>query len=101
MRQPALVLRELERIARQTLTGCPHGTYGELMERLEAMRDLRHRAGHFEAIAGRALELLKSGEWQEPGGGPCGGAIICGYGAQDENATLDEARQRGHRDCGA
>ena len=68
MRQPALVPRELERIARQTLTGCPHGTYGELMERLEAMRDLRHRAGHFEAIARRALELLESGEWQEPEG---------------------------------
>ena len=65
MSQPALVPRELERLARQTLTGCPHGTYRELMERLEAMRDLRHRAGHFEAIAGRALELLESGEWQE------------------------------------
>ena len=68
MRQPALVPRELERLARQLLTGCPHGTYGELMERLEAMRDLRHRAGHFEAIAKRALELLESGEWQEPEG---------------------------------
>ena len=68
MRQPALVPRELERMARQLLTGCPHGTYGELMERLEAMRDLRHRAGHFEAIARRALELLESGEWQEPEG---------------------------------
>ena len=68
MRQPALVPRELERLARQLLTGCPHGTYGELMERLEAMRDLRHRAGHFEAIARRALELLESGEWQEPEG---------------------------------
>ena len=37
----------------------------------EAMRDLRHRAGHFEAIARRALELLElleSGEWQEPEG---------------------------------
>ena len=68
MRQPALVPRELERLARQTLTGCPHGTYGELMERLEAMRDLRHRTRHFEAIAGRALELLESGEWQEPEG---------------------------------
>ncbi len=67
MRQPALVPRELERIARQTLTGCPHGTHDELMERLETMRDLRHRAGHFEAIAGRALDLLESGEWQEPG----------------------------------
>ena len=67
MRQPALVPRELERIARQLLTGCPHGT-GELMERLETMRDLGHRAGHFEAIAGRALELLESGEWQEPEG---------------------------------
>ena len=68
MRQPALVPRELERLARQTLTGCPHGTYGELMERLEAMRDLRHRTRHFEAIARRALELLESGEWQEPEG---------------------------------
>ena len=68
MRQPALVPRELERIARQLLTGCPHGTHGEPMERLEAMRDLRHRAGHFEAIAGRALDLLESGEWQEPEG---------------------------------
>ena len=62
MRQPALVPRELERLARQTLTGCPHGTYGELMERLEAMRDLG------QAIARRALELLESGEWQEPEG---------------------------------
>ena len=62
-----MVPHELERIARQTLTGCPHGTYDKL-ERLEAMRDLRHRAGHFEAIARRALELLESGEWQEPEG---------------------------------
>ena len=68
MRQPALVPRELEHLARQTLTGCPHGTHDELMERLEAMRDLGHRAGHFEAIARRALELLESGEWQEPEG---------------------------------
>ena len=63
-----LVPRELERIARRVLTGCPHGTYDELMERLEAMRDLRHRAGHFETIARRALELLESGEWEEPKG---------------------------------
>ena len=35
------------------------------MEWLETMRDLGHRTGHFEAIAGRALELLESGEWQE------------------------------------
>ena len=68
MRQPALVPRELERIARRVLTGCPHGTYGELMEWLETMWDLGHRTGHFEAIARRALELLKSGEWQEPEG---------------------------------
>ena len=68
MSHQPLVPRELERIARRLLTGCPHGTYGELMERLEAMRDLRHRAGHFEAIAGRALELLESGEWQKPEG---------------------------------
>ena len=62
------IYRGCSRIARQTLTGCPHGTYDKLMERLEAMRDLRHRAGHFEAIARRALELLESGEWQEPEG---------------------------------
>ena len=68
MRQPALVSRELERIARRVLTGCPHGTYSELMEWLETMRDLGHRTGHFEAIARRALELLESGEWQEPKG---------------------------------
>ena len=68
MSHQPLVPRELERIARQTLTGCPHGTYDKLMERLEAMRDLRHRAGHFEAIARRALELLESGEWEEPEG---------------------------------
>ena len=68
MRRQPLVSRELERLARQLLTGCPHGTYGELMERLETMRDLGHRAGHFEAIARRALELLESGEWQEPKG---------------------------------
>ena len=68
MSHQPLVSRELERIARRLLTGCPHGTYGELMERLEAMRDLAHRAGHFEAIARRALELLESGEWQEPEG---------------------------------
>ena len=61
----ALVPRELERLARQTLTGCPHGTYRELMERLEAMRDLRHRTRHFEAIARRALELRENGDWQE------------------------------------
>ena len=67
MSHQPLVPRELERLARQTLTGCPHA-YGELMERLEAMRDLRHRAGHFEVIARRALELLESGEWQEPKG---------------------------------
>ena len=68
MRQPALVPRELERIARQTLTGCPRGTYGELMDWLETKWDLGHRAGHFEAIARRALELLESGEWGEPEG---------------------------------
>ena len=38
------------------------------MERLEAMRDLGHRTRHFEAIARRALELLESGEWEEPEG---------------------------------
>ena len=68
MSHQPLVPRELERIARQLLTGCPHGTDGELMERLEAMRDLGHRTRHFEAIARRALELLESGEWQEPEG---------------------------------
>ena len=68
MRQPALVPRELERIARQLLTGCPHGTHAELMDWLETKRDLGHRAGHFEAIARRALELLESGEWEEPEG---------------------------------
>ncbi len=68
MSHQPLVPRELERIARRLLTGCPHGTYGELMERLEAMRDLGHRTRHFEAIARRALDLLESGEWQEPEG---------------------------------
>ena len=68
MRHQPLVPRELERIARQLLTGCPHGTHAELMDWLETKRDLGHRAGHFEAIARRALDLLESGEWQEPEG---------------------------------
>ena len=68
MSHQPLVPRELERIARQLLTGCPHGRHDELMDWLETKRDLGHRAGHFEAIARRALELLKSGEWQEPKG---------------------------------
>ena len=46
----------------------PEQSAAEIMQLVEAMRDLRHRAGHFEAIARRALELLESGEWQEPEG---------------------------------
>ena len=42
--------------------------HAELMDWLETKRDLGHRAGHFEAIARRALELLESGEWEEPEG---------------------------------
>ena len=59
--------RELERIARQTLTGCPHGTYGELMDWLETKWEseapCRAFRGDRQAGAGAA------GEWRVAGAG--------------------------------
>ena len=67
MRQPALVPRELERIARRLLTGCPHGTHDELMERLEAKRDLRAPCRAFRSDRGAGAG--SAGEWRVAGAG--------------------------------
>ncbi len=67
MSHQPLVPRELERIARRLLTGCPHGTHDELMERLEAMRDLRAPCRAFRGDRGAGAGA--AGGWRVAGAG--------------------------------
>ena len=59
--------RQLRDFVEQALTGCPHGTYGELMERLEAMRDLSAPCRAFRSD--RQAGAGAAGEWRVAGAG--------------------------------